>query len=96
MLFYLSIKNFKHYQFHYSCNKYWIYIATRCGADDYDSPFVPTAEHPAVRDEACGFFDFFFYHMKSFRFFGPARETTEEGDDVRGPPRRGENSCPGW
>lgn len=32
------------------------------------------------------FFDVFFYHMKSFRFFGrigPARDATEEGDDVR-------------
>lgn len=41
------------------------------------------------------FFDFFFYHMKSFRFFGrigPARETMEEGDDVRGP-REGERTA---
>lgn len=29
------------------------------------------------------FWIFFFNHMKSFRFFGPTRETTEEGDDVR-------------
>lgn len=49
------------------------------------SPFVPTAEHPVVQDEACSFFTFF-YHMKSFRFFGrigPTRETMEERDDVR-------------
>lgn len=40
------------------------------------------------------FFDFF-YHMKWFRFFGrigPARETTEEGDDVR-EPREGERTA---